>query len=113
MKARNETNISIGKRIRLTREHAGLTQELLAEKIDVTTQYISDLERGVVGASVPTIIKICQVLNVSSDYILLDRNGPITHGTISDHLNKLSDNHLEIINDLIKLFLKATGYETE
>lgn len=41
-----------------------------SEKIDVSTQYITDLERGIVGCSVPTLLKICDVLDVSTDFIL-------------------------------------------
>ena len=37
----------IGKRIKEQREALGLTQEQFAEKIGVTTNYISTVERGV------------------------------------------------------------------
>ena len=61
MKAKKELNIQIGSRVKTARETMRYTQENLAERIDVSVQYISDLERGVVGASLPTIIKLCQV----------------------------------------------------
>ena len=73
MKERKELNIQIGERIRKARETAGLTQERLSDMIDVSVQYISDLERGVVGTSVPTMIRLCDSLKVSSDYILMGR----------------------------------------
>ena len=53
-------NVQIGARIKQAREQAHVTQERLAEQIEVSVQYISDLERGKVGASVSTVIKICQ-----------------------------------------------------
>ena len=56
-----------------SRELAGLTQEKLAETIDVSVQYVSDLERGKVGASTATLIRISQALHVSCDYLLLGR----------------------------------------
>lgn len=68
MKAKKELNIQIGSRVKTARETMRYTQENLAERIDVSVQYISDLERGVVGASLPTIIKLCQVLHTSSDF---------------------------------------------
>lgn len=58
MKAKKELNIQIGSRVKTARETMRYTQENLAERIDVSVQYISDLERGVVGASLPTIIKL-------------------------------------------------------
>ena len=70
MKKSKSINVEIGARIQKARKNAHLTQMAFAEKIDVSTQYVSDLERGVVGASISTIIKRCETLNVSTDYIL-------------------------------------------
>lgn len=70
MNKQNPLNATIGLRIKQSRKAAKLTQEQLAEKIEVSTQYISDLERGVVGTSIPTLIKICDCLCVSSDFLL-------------------------------------------
>ncbi len=73
MKAKKELNIQIGSRVKTAREAMRYTQENLAERIDVSVQYISDLERGVVGASLPTMIKLCQVLHTSSDFLLMGK----------------------------------------
>ena len=70
MRQKKALNVEIGERIRIARNHANVTQEQLAEMIDVSPQYVSDLERGVVGLSVATLRKICSQLNVSSDSIL-------------------------------------------
>ena len=67
-------NSEIGGRVKQSREEAAMTQEQLAEGIGVSVQYISDMERGKVGASVATIIKICDTLKVSADYILMGRD---------------------------------------
>lgn len=50
-------NIAIGSRIKLARENMGWTQEELAEKLDLSTQFISTIERGVAGASLGTVVK--------------------------------------------------------
>ena len=63
-----ELNKQIGERCRKAREVAGYTQEQLAEQVGVSTQFLSDAERGVTGMSVTTIIKICSILNISTDY---------------------------------------------
>ena len=56
-----------------------MTQEQLAERIDVSPQYISDLERVVVGTSLTTLKKVCTTLGVSSDRILFGRAKGGTH----------------------------------
>ena len=69
MRVKKEINIQIGEQIKTAREQAKLTQEQLAERVDVSPQYISDLERGVVGISIPTLKRVCITLGVSSDQI--------------------------------------------
>lgn len=61
---------SIGNRIRKQREYLGLTREALAEKIDVTPKFCSDIELGVKGMSVQTLCRIADVLGLTTDYIL-------------------------------------------
>lgn len=61
---------AIGARIREARGISGMTQEQLAEKVDVNTTYISDIERGAKFPSLTLFIKIVDALGVSSDYIL-------------------------------------------
>lgn len=115
MKERKELNIQIGGRIQKARELAGYTQEKLADKIDVSTQYISDLERGNVGTSVPTLIKICKTLCVSSDYILMGKsidNMPDI-SDVSQRLTNLSREELNIIENGINLMIEALNLKTK
>ncbi len=46
MRVKKEINIQIGEQIKKAREKALLTQEQFAERVDVSPQYVSDLERG-------------------------------------------------------------------
>ena len=58
-------NVEIGARIREARESARMTREGFAEKVDISTQFLTDIERGRMGASLETIIKICDTLGVT------------------------------------------------
>lgn len=106
--AENTLNIAIGARIQQARKAAGFTQIVFAEKIGVSTQYISDLERGTVGASVPTIIKICDQLNVPTDYILRGFD-PTTNQPVELllELQKYSPKQQEFILSGLESFQKA------
>ena len=76
MRKRIDGNIyNIGSNIRTVRKQADLTQEQLSEIIGVSSQYISDLERGLVGTSLQTIITLCYKLDVSADFILFGNRG--------------------------------------
>ena len=71
MKEKKEINIAIGRRIKQSREAAGLTQEAFAETVGLGDKHISAMECGAVGVSLGTIIKISQALSVSTDSLLL------------------------------------------
>lgn len=107
MKKRKDVNIQIGRRIQQSREISGYTQEKLADKIDVSTQYISDLERGIVGTSIPTLIKICNTLCVSSDYILMGKSEQTDISGILNRLQYLSQDEIKIIENSINLMIEA------
>lgn len=62
----------LGKRIREIRNQESITQEKLAEKLNKTSNYISNIERGKSKPSLETIIDICNALNVTTDQVLAD-----------------------------------------
>lgn len=66
----NLNYIEIGKRIKLKRKELKLTQENLAEVIDVSSSYISEIERGCGVCSLPTIVKIAKTLDLGLDYLI-------------------------------------------
>ena len=62
----------IGKRIKERREQLGLTQEQFAEKVGLTTNYISTVERGASFPRCENLIKILNGLETSADAIFSD-----------------------------------------
>ena len=66
----NQKLIEIGNRISKKRKQLNLTQEVLAEKMNVSVQIISNLERGNKSIKIENLLKLCEILNVSTDYIL-------------------------------------------
>lgn len=105
-----ELNIQIGERCRRARETAGYTQEQLAERIGVSTQFLSDAERGVTGMSVSTIIKLCQVLSISTDFLLLGQdtaNKAENPLSIFTKIQRLSPQEQEMIEAVSNLMIKS------
>lgn len=60
----------IGNRLKNARNAKGLTQEKLAELLDVSIPFLSRVERGSVEISLKRLSQICQVLEVSEGSIL-------------------------------------------
>lgn len=60
-----------GKRIAKLRKERGLTQDQLAEKLNISTSNLGKLERGLQGLSIDLLVEIRCFFGVSIDYILL------------------------------------------
>lgn len=63
---------AIGRRIKAAREKKRLTQEQLAELVDLSPMHVSVIERGVKLPKLETLINIANTLDVSADELLQD-----------------------------------------
>lgn len=63
---------AIGKRIKIARIKADITQEQLAEKIEISPTHLSNIETGTTRVSLTTIVSIANALNVTVDDLLCD-----------------------------------------
>lgn len=104
---KKKLNSEIGIRIRQSRESAGFTQEKLADLMDVTIQFISDLERGKVGASLLTVVNLCHVLSVSADYLLLGRRESNDVSDVVYRLETLSPAQMQVVEEGVNVLLAA------
>lgn len=92
----------IGRNIARYRESGGLTQTMLAEKIGISTAFVSRVERGQKKMKVETLYATARALNVSVD-ALLSAAGPTAHlANINRLLADQSDEYLEGIERIIR-----------
>ena len=64
----------IGERIRERRQQLGLSLKGLAEKTDLTSGFLSQIERDLSEPSISSLRKISEVLGVAVFYFLIDDN---------------------------------------
>lgn len=95
----------IGERIYLKRKELGFTQEQIADKMDVSVQMISNLERGNKAIKIDNLIKISEILEVSTDYILKGKNTPEDFLSLSNVMAALSEEDSKMINMLVEYCL--------
>ena len=95
----------IGIRIKQLRISQGLTRERLAEKAEISTQFLADIEYGNKGMSAATLYKLCKALSVSSDYLLFGNNENVAG--IEDIINSIPDNKKNYAKKLLELFAQA------
>ena len=97
---------AIGKRILEKRKQLNLTQEQLAEQMDVSIQMVSNLERGNKAIKIDNLIKISQILGVSTDYILTGKQSDIDAEEIYLKISKLSERDASAVVMLVNHFSK-------
>lgn len=91
----------MGKRIAARRKEQNLTQEKLAEKADVTSQMLSNAERGVKALRPENLLKICLALNESADYILSGDETKKRESIASANPDGLTLEQNRLINEII------------
>ncbi len=100
---------TIGKNIRKFREIKKLRQEDLAEKTDLTTNYIGMIERGEKIPSLETFINILNSLGVSADIVLsdvLDNGYTVKDSLLNEKLEKLVPEDRNRIYEVIDTMMK-------
>lgn len=63
----------IGRRIKEARLSTDYTQEQIADMLDITAQSVSNLESGKYLPKLIRLMELCELLNVSCDYLLFGR----------------------------------------
>ena len=100
----------LGTRIRRYRQAVHMTQEQLAEQIDMATSNISHIERATTQVSLPSLVKIANVLGVTLDQLICDSlpsEAAHLEGDIADILADCSAAEKRIIRDIASAAKRA------
>lgn len=98
--------VIIGQRLKTARKKAGLTQQELAEKLNLSVAYISRVECGSSHVNLKRLTEICNILNISEGDILtgVSNSGEnYLSSEFSDILNKCSPEKQKLIYKLSRL----------
>lgn len=102
-----EELLLFGERLRRCREKAILTQEKLAEKVNISLRFYQSLEQGAARPSLKTLISLSRILNTSIDYLLLGEISNDISNPVSEIYNKLTPQQQEDAVSILELYLKA------
>lgn len=96
----------IGDRIKSARRARGYTQEQLAEKLDVTVGYVSQVERGITKISLDLLAKIselleCDISMLISGSVVASDNYMNTE--LFSYYSALDNHNKKLLMDFIKL----------
>lgn len=95
--------ISIGKIIKKLRDEKHLTQEQLAEKIDISTNYLSRVERGINVLNAESFLKMAKILSFTLEDFGI---GPEQSQVVNIQKEKLIAKILTTSDDKLEIYLK-------
>lgn len=96
---------AIGQRIRKIRKAHGISQEVLAEKANISVTHMSHIETGNTKLSLPVLVDIATTLEVRTDDLLFDDCSAERSNSLDAILHILDDcttQQLKIIEGILK-----------
>lgn len=107
----NNTNLfyqEMGRRITQCRKEKHMSQEKLAELVNLSIQSISSIERGTKAIRPENLVKISSVLGVSTDYLLLGKSEIDEYlSPYAEKMKTLSDNQLRVMKRVVETFIST------
>lgn len=94
----------IGKRIKHRREASGLSQEQLAEKLELSTNHISSMECGKSLLTTRCLLMLCDIIGGTPDYYLVGEIAPEADD-ITALVKRLSPAEQKMLRNLLITFL--------
>lgn len=91
----------IGVRIVERRKELKLTQEQIAERTNVSIQMISNIERGNKAIRIDNLIKLCDILQTSTDYILTGERTNNDFDNLTRKISQLTESDYKMIEMLV------------
>ena len=104
--------VLIGKRIKEQRKKNKLTQEQLSEKLGISKNHLSAIERGVYRVQIETLVMIINCLGCTADDLfcdVIDKGYMIKSSRLSEKIEKLSPEDQNRILAVVDTLVENAG----
>lgn len=99
------SRVEIGNRIKELRMVKNMTREELAEKSEISSKFLYEIELGKKGLSADTLVKIAKTLSSSCDYIM---TGEYRSGNVV-FLEKFDEDKQKKVRRIMNLMVDLCG----
>lgn len=100
----------VANRIKEIRKSRNITQEKIAELLNLSENQIYKIESGKSGCTLDNVIIISEVLNVSIDYLLLGKNQDLQMSSNVEKLiyllSECPEEQVEFVNKIVNTILE-------
>ena len=96
----------MGDRVRKCRNAQKMQQQELAEAVDITPTFLSEIEHDKKSVSLATFVSLMENLHTSADYLLsgLSKDATIAENLV-ERVKLLNDENIEKIAEIVEVFL--------
>ena len=94
----------IGRRIQEARRAKRYTQEYVSARANIGVKFLSQIECGKAGLSVQTLLSLCEILEVSPNYILMVNVPGEDDDPLRKCLSTLTPRQVQDVEAIVKLF---------
>lgn len=101
----------LGKRINTARKERGWTSERLAEACSINATYLRQIEAGTKIPSLPVFVSLCEALDVSPTYLLIEvlpQQGNQDMDALLELLQNATPKQLNMMVSMIRSALEAS-----
>jgi transcriptional regulator with XRE-family HTH domain len=104
----------IGERIRTCRLEKGLTQAEFSEGMDISVNFLSEIENGKKAPSCETLYHLCYEYSISADYVLFGETPDDKEDihAIIDYAQDLSNDQLNTLIEYLSALLKVRNLDS-
>lgn len=93
----------IGEKLRTIRLSKNLTQEYIANAVDINTSHIINIENNRVKVSLSTLVQICNALDTTVDYVLSEEYNDSSSAIEQEILHELHACSNETKEQILKI----------
>ena len=97
---------TIGRRIQERRKELNLTQQDVYEKLNISQNHYSRIENGHVGMSFEILLEICELFQISTDYVLTGEGYNPADSPIVEIFNSCNYEQQQHLLSYARLFLE-------
>lgn len=99
----------VGHRIRALREYNQYTRDAFAEKLDISSKFLYEIEIGKKGFSVDILYRISKVLSVSTDYLIFGAQNDKISAKMREVLERFDAKQMTNLQKALEAMLGMCG----
>lgn len=96
----------IGKRLQAARKAKHYTQDYVSSKAEIGEKFLSQIECGKAGLSVQTLLVLCDILEVTPNYVLLADPSLAAQTPVTELLRGLTPQQLSDAEQILEIFVR-------